>query len=211
MATVQEINDQRKLDHEARLALWRAREKAAIWEVAYLTMNINPNDRSPNEEKRPPSYDDLMGLLISAVMDGAIPCEKDGSDERQNMRVRLADVDAFLAQKHISGPFFDGSIMAAEQRAEPYLDPDHPCYAPKLAAAVAAWTAVTAEENRAIGTPKQRMETWLKKNAANFGLLKPDGKVNEQGISDISKVANWKPEGGAAKTPVPQNTPSSKK
>lgn len=211
MATVQEINDQRKLDHEARLALWRAREKAAIWEVAYLTMNINPTNRTPDDAERPSSYDDLKGLLTSAAKEGVLPCDKEISDEPQNMMVRLADVDGFLAKKNIAGPFFDGSFMSNEQKPEPYLNPTHPHYAPKLAAAVAAWTAVTAEENRAKGTPKQRMEKWLKENAANFGLLKPDGKVNQQGISDISKVANWKPEGGAAKTPVPQNTPSSKK
>ena len=50
-------------------------------------------------------------------------------------------------------------------------------------------------------TPKQALLKWLGEHAAEFELAGEDGKPNESGIEEIAKVANWKPEGGAPKTP----------
>jgi hypothetical protein len=60
-------------------------------------------------------------------------------------------------------------------------------------------------------TPKQLMEKWLRINAARYSLNRPDGKLNEEGISQITKIANWKPEGGAARTPGSKNPPTPRK
>lgn len=79
-----------------------------------------------------------------------------------------------------------------------YLDPKNPRYAPKLAAAVKAWRAVTDPGGR---HPKQALMKWLREHAADFGLSDEEGKPNETGIEEVAKVANWRPGGGAAKTP----------
>jgi hypothetical protein len=50
-------------------------------------------------------------------------------------------------------------------------------------------------------TAKQAINVWLRRNAARFGLTKEDGNPNDQGIEDVSKIANWDTKGGAPKTP----------
>ena len=42
---------------------------------------------------------------------------------------------------------------------------------------------------------------WLREHASEYGLSDEEGKPNETGIDEVSKVANWQPKGGALKTP----------
>jgi len=79
-----------------------------------------------------------------------------------------------------------------------FLDRGNPRYAPKLAAAVLAWQAVTDPCGK---HPKQALMRWLREHAAEFGLTDDEGKPNETGIEEVAKVANWQPGGGAPKTP----------
>lgn len=79
-----------------------------------------------------------------------------------------------------------------------YLNQDHKRFAPKLAAAVLAWQAVTNPMGK---SAKQALKKWLGEHAAELGLTDDEGKPNETGIEEVAKVANWQPGGGAAKTP----------
>jgi hypothetical protein len=79
-----------------------------------------------------------------------------------------------------------------------YLDPVNPRYAPKLAAAVMAWQAVTDAGNV---SPKQALTKWLNENALRLGLSSEDGVPIQAAIEDVAKVANWETKGGAPKTP----------
>lgn len=79
------------------------------------------------------------------------------------------------------------------------LNSSHPRYAPKLAAALSAWLAVDA--NPVGKTPKQALQDWLTANAARFGLQSAIGSLNQQGIEECAKIANWNPTGGAPRTP----------
>lgn len=85
---------------------------------------------------------------------------------------------------------------------QPFLNDKHPCYSPKLAAALKAWQGVQDDEHikKGLKSPKQVLEKWLKSHAAEYGLIKKDGRINNEGIEQIAKVVNWKPEGGANKT-----------
>jgi hypothetical protein len=49
-------------------------------------------------------------------------------------------------------------------------------------------------------SPKQALAKWLREHATDFGMIDDDGKPNETGIEEVSKVANWQPTGGAPKT-----------
>ena len=89
--------------------------------------------------------------------------------------------------------FFSRRIDQAE-----YLDPTHERYSQKLAATVAAWMAVTETQGQ---HPKGALQKWLREHAAQYGLTNADGTLNEQGIEDCAKVANWRTTGGAPKTP----------
>lgn len=79
-----------------------------------------------------------------------------------------------------------------------FLHPAHPRYAPKLAAAVRAWQAVTDPGKT---SPKKALDKWLRENAAQFELTDEEGNPINQAIEDCSKIANWQPGGGAPKTP----------
>lgn len=92
-----------------------------------------------------------------------------------------------------TGFFFPGATDAPD-----YLDGSNPRYAPKLAAAVQGWRAVTDPGGK---HPKGALLKWLREHAAEFGLTNDDGKINEQGVEEVAKVANWQPGGGAPKTP----------
>lgn len=91
-----------------------------------------------------------------------------------------------------SGFFFPVPIMTMD-----FLDRSNARYAPKLAAAVSAWQAVTHSGKR---SPKQALDKWLREHAVEFGLTNDEGKPIEQAIEECSKVANWNAKGGATKT-----------
>jgi hypothetical protein len=98
------------------------------------------------------------------------------------------------AEKRPSINFFgDSSNNTAD-----YLNPNHPRYSPKLAATVIAWQSVTDTKGK---TPKQALEKWLREHAAEYGLTDNEGKIIELAIKECAKTANWKPDGGAPKTP----------
>lgn len=90
------------------------------------------------------------------------------------------DLVAWLASRGVRTGFF---FPDAKPSGEPdYLDPKHSRYAPKLAAAVRAWQAVTDQGKK---TPKQALEKWLREHAAKFGLTDDDGNpVTNSTLSD---------------------------
>ncbi len=107
--------------------------------------------------------------------------------------VSRSDLIEWLESKN----FHTGFFFAAKSDDPDYLNPKHPRYAPKLAAAVQAWKAVTDANGK---HPKQALEKWLREHAAEFGMTNEEGKLNETGIDEVAKVANWQPGGGAPKT-----------
>jgi len=98
---------------------------------------------------------------------------------------------------HTTGFFFPD----AANNSPDYLNPKCPHYSHKLAAAVKAWEAVQAEPATKGKTVKGLLAKWLRENAAAYRLTDDAGKVNETGIEEVSKVANWATSGGAPKTP----------
>ena len=94
--------------------------------------------------------------------------------------------------------------------APDYLDPKNPRYAPKLAAAVRVWQAMEDENLRRGKNPFSGNRTYLESRYKEFGLFHEKdnlkngtaaGDINKTAISEVAKVANWQPGGGAPKTP----------
>ncbi|WP_152624150.1 hypothetical protein [Cupriavidus sp. IDO] len=104
------------------------------------------------------------------------------------------DLIDWLQRRGVRSGFF----FPAGTNSPDYLDPGNPRYAAKLAAAVHAWQAVTDSGG---ASPKQALAKWVREHAAEFGLTDDEGKLNETGIDEVAKVANWQPGGGAPKTP----------
>lgn len=112
--------------------------------------------------------------------------------------VAVDDLQAWLRRRGLKTGFF----FPEKDDVADYLDPSNPNYSPKLAAAIGAWEAVSRDTSLTRGkTVKQAIAKWLRQNADRFGLTKEDGSPNEQGIEEVSKIANWDTKGGAPKTP----------
>jgi hypothetical protein len=96
---------------------------------------------------------------------------------------------------------FTSQEATPQTQSPAYLDPNHPHYSLKLAAAIAAWEALTADPALFKSkTPKAAALKWLTDNAKRLGLIKNDGTINDLGIEELAKIINWKPIGGAPRT-----------
>ncbi len=119
----------------------------------------------------------------------------DGTIDPYKSVVNVESLKEWLRMKGFtSGFFFPKPATTLD-----FLDPSNSRYAPKLAATVKAWQAVTDAGKK---SPKQALDKWLREHAVDFGLTNDEGKPIEQAIEECSKVANWNTKGGATKTPT---------
>jgi hypothetical protein len=200
------------------LDFWRLCDELNIVQAALLVAGADPScDAGYVEnwdiERRPVGYEAAKAAISSALMRGTIigkmiPIYKmvdfdkpyapeDGSVDVMKSRVDVESLRTWLEDRGVRTGFF----FPEQAIVQDYLDPKHPRYAPKLAAAVLAWLAIDDESALKGKTPKQALSKWLREQAARFGMTDEDGKPNETGIEEAAKVANWQPGGGAPKTP----------
>jgi hypothetical protein len=195
-------------DHAlSSLDYWRLCDELNIIQAALLVVGEDP--ASP--EDYPSGYEAAENAISKALRGGRIKgrlvpeykYDLNGNSEPidRSIDLRESTVDVtslreWLASRGISSGFF----FAREPSQPGYLNPEHPRYAPKLAAAVTAWQSF--EELPVSGrSPKQALSKWLREHAAEFGLSDDEGNPNETGIEEVAKVANWQLGGGAPKTP----------
>jgi hypothetical protein len=119
----------------------------------------------------------------------------EGTLDLYKSTVNAESLKQWLRVKGITAGFFFPEPVTTMD----FLDPSNSRYAPKLAASVKAWQAVTDAGSK---SPKKALEKWLRENASHFGLTNDEGNHIEQAIEECSKVANWNPKGGATKTPT---------
>lgn len=162
---------------------------------------------------RPQGYEAAKAAVSSALMHGDIlgkvvpiyEYDMHGNvigDIPESVDVKESVVIVDSLRRWLSGRGFTSGFFFPERGDAPdYLDPSHPRYAPKLAAAIRAWEATADGETWNGKTPKQALMKWLREHASEYGLSDEEGKPNETGIDEVSKVANWQPKGGAPKTP----------
>lgn len=204
------------------LDYWRLCEELSIIQAAALVVGTDPSSENASHcegwkvHERPHGYEAAKAAIVGALRRGTIDGRvaqireydingnhmgwvEDSIDLNDSM-VSVEALRKWLAIRGFKTGFFFPS--QAESQAG-YLDEGHICYAPKLAAAIRAWEAVTSEPDRLRGkTPKAALSKWLNEHAAAYGLIKDDGTPNASGVEEAAKLANWKPEGGATKTPV---------
>lgn len=189
---------------------WKLCDDYSIVQAAILACGGDPEDLQweveRNSSHRPHGYVPVRTALMSAVQAGTLNARIVTFDsdfdnqgrEPHNAYVTAADLNAFFRAKRMVAPFFDRSDLPPEAS----FRPDSPQFPRKLDAAIKAWTAVTSDPASLRGrSPKQALEKWLIEHASELGLLNKDGQPNRNGIEEICKVANWKPEGGATPTP----------
>lgn len=198
------------------LEYWRWCDELNIFQAALLSVGVDPASESGSYcenweiHERPHGYEAAKTALSNALRQGAIKgrivplyrqdingneCDEyPGSVDLAASTLDVESLRAWLNKRGLKPAFF----FPASTDAPDYLDPRNPRYAPKLAAAVQAWQAVTDANGK---PPKQALVKWLREHAADFGLSDEEGKPNETGIDETAKVANWQPGGGAPKTP----------
>ena len=133
---------------------------------------------------------------------------RDDTDSREvdwhRTVVAVEDIEQWLRSRGIGTGFFFPAPVAGPD----YLSAFHPNYSAKLAAAIEAWKAVSADDQLRRGkTVKQALHIWLRQHANEFGLMKEDGNPNEQGIEEVAKIANWdtKGDGTILRLPPPES------
>lgn len=195
------------------LDYWRLCDELSVYEAALLTVGQSPskwfNAEQLNTDKQPRGYGAartaIRNALRSKKIEGTIepeytngfngdPEPVTGTINLHTSRVEVESLKTWL----VSRGFQRGFFFPTSDEAPDYLNVNNRRYAPKLAAAVRAWLAVTETGGR---TPKQALSKWLREHAAAFDLTDEDGTPNETGIEEAAKVANWQPGGGAPKTP----------
>lgn len=141
---------------------------------------------------------DDMGSVTNAEGDEFIVAAVPNWD---TSKIEVTSMKRWLLARGHSDNFFFSKLSSGDAD---YLNKNHPNYAPKLAAAIGAWQAVTSDAKFSTNgkSVKQNLQIWLTENADQFGLRKADNKVNIEAIENqIAKVANWSESGGAPKTP----------
>jgi len=123
------------------------------------------------------------------------PFRTNDTEIKEKLRAAEAERDDLARQLRTAK--VDIARLKSLEETPGYRDITHDRYAPKLAAAIDAWEAVTDPQGK---HPKQALVQWLTKNAAKLGLWDKD-RPNKTAIEEAAKVANWQERGGAPRTP----------
>jgi hypothetical protein len=198
------------------LDYWRLCDELTIMQAALLIIGIDPSSENGcyceghDLHLRPIGYEAAKAAISNALQKQVILGEHvplydsdingyqgeplpNTTDLGRSM-VKVDSLRNWLAQRGFSSGFF----FPAVTNDPDYLNKSAPRFAPKLAAALSAWLAVTDPGKR---SPKQALEKWLREHAAEFGLVDEDGNPVNTAIEECSKVANWSQGGGAPKMP----------
>lgn len=190
---------------------WKLCSEYSIVQAALLICGALPDDLQYSventEHHRPTGYVPVRTALYNAIRTESLAATVVESDQDDyggrsisvhETLIRYGDLNRFLKANGMVSAFFDRPAPGAENS----MHPGNAQYPRKLDAALKAWTAVTGDPERLKGkSPKQALEAWLIEHAVELGLLNRNGEPNRNGIEEICKVANWKPEGGATPTP----------
>jgi hypothetical protein len=200
------------------LDCWRVCEDLSVREAALLFAGVDPagengaycEDWRPHQ--RPRGYEAAKSGIASALRRGAIrghfvplyDTDLNGSPSDEipgtvDLNVSRVEVDS-LREWLFGRGIRTGFFFPEKSDAPDYLDPNHPRYSAKLAAAVKLWQAMDDENLLRGKAPTVAMREWLESRYRELGLTW-DGGMNNQGIADVVKVANWKVTGGATATP----------
>lgn len=206
-------------DNDAREFIsehWRLCDELSVIEAALLIVGKDPASECGMCEgwqvhERPTGYEAVKRAMWAALRAGRLKgtlIPKEDTDINGNfcgviqntidVQISSVEVDSLTGWLESKG-MRTGFFYKPQVGVPDHLNPQHPRYSQKLAAAVRAWEAAEVVPKGL--TAKGAVEKWLRANAGVYGLIKDDGNPNESAIQELSKIANWAPQGGAPKTP----------
>lgn len=201
---------------------WKLSDQLSVHDAACLIIQVDPEDTrelfqwSEHHDfynldfyKSPTGYTAAKNALIAGIRSKAITghlqidSDMNGNESTDLSRsyIFVDSLKSWLTEKGFDRGFF----FQIDKKSIDYLDKNHPHYSPKLSAAVSAWEAVSNDATYQNNgkTTKQNLINWLTSHAAEFGLIKEDGEINNNAIENqVAMVANWDTSGGAPKTPI---------
>lgn len=191
---------------------WRYSDQLLAEQIAMLMAGYNPALFRRDTVKVAGATEAFLHAVQTAVKIGAIKASIATLDYQEataddidwdRTLIEVASLTQWLVKKGKHDKFFVRHSNAERNGIDdPISNRRLPHYAIKLDAAVQAWRAVSADPKLLHGkSPKQALRAWLIENGHRFGLVDENGKPNESGIEEITKVANWKLKGGATPTP----------
>jgi hypothetical protein len=192
---------------------WRLNHSVSVVDASLLALGLEPQRFARNverlaEDSQPIGYRALKTAILTALSRAELPGHLIDSDgvvsfdfpfdvsacDPAKSSVEFTPLLAWLEAKGFS----TNSAFSEDASAQTLRDKSHPRYAPKLAAAVAAWEAFD-ESSSGAGTAKQKLTIWLRLHACEYGLVDEDGEPRDSVIEEIATIANWATRGGAPK------------
>ncbi len=191
--------------------IWRLCDELTVSQAALLFIGLNPSENLHVEDQADVNRPEGYHAATTAILDGLKSDRIKGTIERTPKEVGV-ESRAFLPDRSVvsvdslkkwlqskgvvAHPFYLPKASHDE-----FLDPSHPRYSPKLAAATAAWKLLEDEKLLNGTTPKKAAIKWLRQHANHYGLCDDEGLPSESVIEEIAKIVNWQTKGGAPKTP----------
>lgn len=208
-----------ELAKDGAFDVWRWCDELTIMQAALLANGIDPgiegcHVESLDIDKRPGGYEAAKHAITRALKSGKVKgevfsemssdwngneFEKEGTVDVQRSIIDVESLKTWLeVERGVRPAFFFPTV---ESKTIPdYMNPKHLRYSPKLAAAVKVWQAME-DENLLRGKPvMSAMNDWMEMRYKELELIWK-GEINKTAIAECAKIANWKTEGGATKTP----------
>jgi hypothetical protein len=196
---------------------WRLCDELTLKQAALLIVECDPSSEAGYCEKwevhlRPTGYEASKQALSSALRKAIIMGQHFGktmhdiNGNEMGEYPETTDVDRSTLErdsliKWLSSRGIKTGFFFPDDTTYPdYMDPKNGRYSSKLAAAVKVWQAMEDVNLRKGKAPTVAMHTWLETRYKDLGL-EWAGKINNTGITEVVKVANWQTSGGATKTP----------
>jgi hypothetical protein len=191
---------------------WKLCDQLTVEHAGLLVAGYNPSEHiyveNQSVELQPMGYYGARHAVLSGLkskkIEGTVHRKYSSQDDNEGyicVRQSVVDVEslkAWLLSKNVTRHFFFFPVVQVSE----FLNNDHLRYSAKLAAAVTAWNWLDDEAKLEGKTPKQAVQKWLRKHAAEYGICDDDGKPNESVVTGISQIVNWQTKGGAPRTPT---------
>lgn len=211
--------ESRNAEKNRAMDVWRWCDELTVMQAALLANGLDPGVEYCYVEgwdidKRPGGYEAAKHAITRALLckkivgevfpktrqefnGGEYPLE--GTVDVTSSIVDVESLKTWLeVERGVRPAFF---FPAVESKTIPdYMNLKHPRYSAKLAASVKVWQAMEDENLLRAKPIIEAMEDWLETRYQELGLVWKE-KINKTAIEECAKIANWKTEGGATKTP----------
>jgi hypothetical protein len=156
------------------LDYWHLCDELSIVQAALLVVGEDPAlVEISNLSEGPAGYEAAKNAISKALRAGRIKGQfvpqYYGNSEPINGSIDILEstVDVTSLQEWLVSRGMSSGFFFARPSQPGYLNPEHPRYAPKLAAAVTAWQSF--DDLPALArSPKQALSKWLREHAADF-------------------------------------------